>query len=95
MIDPELRERLIRVERIARLGGLDLFESLDQAGLLHTVDRAKESAIRALSTLLDQLETFPTHALVELGGGQNTAADAHHGITELVKILISAYEKRP
>jgi hypothetical protein len=94
MIDPGTRARLRLIEGHATVNGRDLFEDLDRAKLLATQERLTEAQIFALHSALQQLAEQPTQAIVNLGGGQNTAADAHRGAVEFLNFIISQFERR-
>ena len=94
MIDPETRSRLRIVAEHAVINGRDLYEDLDRAGLLATKDRLNQAQVFALYSAVQQLEDQPTQALANLGGGQNTAADAHRGAIEFLRFIIKQFEEQ-
>lgn len=94
MIDPDTHNRLRAIEHMALVEGHNLFEDLDRARLLATEDRLRQAQVYALQAAVMQLEDQPTQALVNLGGGQNTAADAHKGTLEFLRFVIKQFEER-
>lgn len=94
MIDPDTRSRLKVIEQLALTAGHDTFEDMDRAGLLATKDRLTQTQVFALYSAVQQLEDQPTQAIVNLGGGQNTAADAHRGAIEFLRFVIKQFEEQ-
>ena len=94
MIDPDTRSRLRIIQHMALNRGLDLYEALDQADLLATKPRMAKAQVFALYAALQQLEDQKTQAIVNLGGGQNTAADAHRGAVEFLRFIIKQFEEQ-
>lgn len=84
MIDPQTRDLLEMVQRRALQQGINLWEALDQAGLLVTAPRRNEIWRQCLQELVVQVDEQPVTAFVMLGGGQNTPLDAVRGVLEYI-----------
>lgn len=94
MIDPGTRARLRVIQVASGTLGHDMFEDLDRAGLIATQERLTKAQVFALYSAVQQLEEQPTQALVNLGGGTNSAADAHKGCVEFLRFVIKQFEER-
>lgn len=71
---------------MANRNGWDLYETLERAGLLLSLDRRKLIEAAVLANLLVQLEDQQHTALAQLGGGQ-TVTGAVNGCTKFIELF--------
>jgi hypothetical protein len=86
MLDDYTRGRCKYAEMLSLRDGKDLFETLERAGLLVTMDRRLQIELDMLSVLLSQLESQEAFILAGFGGDQ-TVTGAVRGTIKFVELF--------
>lgn len=84
MIDADTLRTLERLEARALREGRNIWDVLDEAGLLVTEPRAAKIWAECLKETWTQVDAQPVAAFVQWGGGQNTPMDAVKGVLEFI-----------
>jgi hypothetical protein len=87
MIDADLDRRLRLIQARALRDGVNLFDALDEAGLLVTENQIKKQWANCLERLWMNVESQPVIVFTQMGGGQNAPLDAVRGILEYIDIF--------
>lgn len=83
MVDKDLKDRLDQLEAICRQNGWNLWEALDNGGLLLTPGRRLLVEETVLAVLLQRLDSQQHVTLAQLGGGQ-TVSGAVRGCVNFI-----------
>lgn len=84
MIDPLTREQLHRVADLATREGSNMFELMDRAGLIATVDHNKATVGKYLDLLLAQISQFQP---AQIAGQDQTVTGAVNGMINYIRMF--------
>jgi hypothetical protein len=85
-MDQGERRRLDELRSVARRNGRDFITVLNDAGLLLTMERARQAKRDIILELADDLENASIGALIRrTGGNPSSALDAQRAIVQLLR----------
>lgn len=86
MLDDETRAHCRHLQKLAESEGLNLFETLERAGLLVSVDKRIMIQKAIMAFAITQLEDQQPVVLANLGGGQ-TVTDTVRGCVKFLELF--------
>lgn len=86
MLDEATRAHCLYLEKLCADQGLDLFKTMEQAGLLLSTDKRIMVQRSTIAMALVQLEDQQPTILANLGGGQ-TVTDTVRGCVKFLELL--------
>lgn len=87
MLDEPTRSHCHHIQKLAATEGLDLFETLEKAGLIVSADRRKGIEYHVLTDLLGQLGDQQDTSLALGLGKEMTVTGAVRGVTRFIELF--------